>query len=431
MKSYGQAGQDLFAEMLVRGTTEPRTYLDLGCNLAVYLNNTYALELAGWKGLGIDNGDFHNEHTAYRKNDFLQADVTTIDWDPIIEKYYPNRKIDYISFDVDDATLPAFEHFPFSTVRFKVMTIEHDAYRIGNQLRDTLRSKLSAHGYTLLCGDVICEGFGAFEDWWADLSEVDVGVAIRILCNNTPSSVIKQKLFQPMRYVSGGLLGDFIHQLSVICENWNKTGQRGQLYISDEVGDAFHRGAEATYKDIFPIVSSLPYIESFEVYRGQPFDVNLSAWRGVPGLYSKSWQEIYAVYGVNWGEHQWIYGCTSKPEFENTIVVSTTPTPKRFNTSINWKEFLGSFSLPIVFLENAGTNGYDHFCETTGVTLPMYTANNFTDLVNVIYSCKKFIGTLSMPLAVADAMKKDRIAVVVPESLDAHIARKTNPSVYP
>ncbi len=234
---------------------------------------------------------------------------------------------------------------------------------------------------------------------------------------------------EPLTYVSGGLLGDFIHQLSVVYEKSIQTGCKARLYMSDVVGDTFRLGIERTYKDIFPIVSKLPYIESFEIHRGQPYDINLSSWRTTSDLYSKSWQEIYSDFNVHWGARPWIYNCNSKPEFENTILISTTPT--RFNSSMDWNTFLRNLSSSVVFLENPNTNDYSHFSKATGITLPKYTAVDFTDMVNSIYSCKQFVGTLSMPLAVADAMKKDRIAIVVPESPDTCIARKTNSSFYP
>jgi hypothetical protein len=48
---------------------------------------------------------------------------------------------------------------------FKVITIEHDAYRYGNIYRDKEREILTALGYYLLCADVSDHGF-EFEDWW-------------------------------------------------------------------------------------------------------------------------------------------------------------------------------------------------------------------------------------------------------------------------
>ena len=53
----------------------------------------------------------------------------------------------------------------------------------------------------------------------------------------------------PIIYISGGLLGDFIHQLSVINEKYLETGRKGVLYISTSVGDGFRFGIGRAYSD--------------------------------------------------------------------------------------------------------------------------------------------------------------------------------------
>ena len=190
MESFSQAGQDKFPQALLHRVTSTKTYLDIGCHHPTTLNNSYALERAGWKGLSVDILDFSSAFRACRKDPFIRADVTTVDWESIITKHFPSRVIDFISFDVDDATRSAFANFPFWSVRFKTMTFEHDGYRVGTQLRDSIRNKLSFLGYTLVCADVIAEGYGAFEDWWVDLSCVDDVLASKVSCTNTPSKSI-------------------------------------------------------------------------------------------------------------------------------------------------------------------------------------------------------------------------------------------------
>jgi hypothetical protein len=48
--------------------------------------------------------------------------------------------------------------------------------------------------------------------------------------------------------------------------------------------------------------------------------------------------------------------------------------------------------------------------------------------VIAIHSCRKFVGTLSMPLAVADALKKERLALTQVGTPDEAIAIKQNPN---
>lgn len=194
METFSQAAQDLFPQVLLKNHSHVKTYLDIGCHHPTIFNNSYALERAGWKGLSMDIQDFHKEFDLLRSNPFRRDDVTRIDWGHIIDSHFESRSIDYISFDVDDATHAAFSRFPFSSVRFKTMTLEHDGYRVGTQLRDSIRSQLSSYGYTLICSDVIADGYGAFEDWWVDIREVDAVSANKLKCDNVSSKIIKNTL---------------------------------------------------------------------------------------------------------------------------------------------------------------------------------------------------------------------------------------------
>lgn len=194
MESFSQAGQDKFPQILLHNVHDVKRYLDIGSHHPTVCNNSYALERAGWYGISIDFQDFSSQFQSTRKNPFMCADVITIEWEQVMNQHFPSRVIDFISFDVDDSTAPAFSHFPFSTVRFKTMAIEHDGYRVGTWLRDSIRENLSELGYTLVCADVIAEGYGAFEDWWADLSQVDADMAQKMTCSNTPSKNIPYPL---------------------------------------------------------------------------------------------------------------------------------------------------------------------------------------------------------------------------------------------
>lgn len=192
-----QAGQDVFARYVV---DRKGTYLDIGSFRPTYHNNTRTLELEGWKGLSIDYQDFSEEFKQKRNNPFLHADVTTINWDTVFAQH-PILKgpIDYISFDVDEATRTAFDRFPFDKVKFAAMTIEHDQYRFGTELRDYLRSKLTALGYVLICADVVMpdaphEKYGAFEDWWVNPALVDMDRVEAIRSNNITYLEIFKKI---------------------------------------------------------------------------------------------------------------------------------------------------------------------------------------------------------------------------------------------
>lgn len=168
--SFSQAHQDLF--VLAMLPTSTGTYLDIGANDPVSINNTYLLEQKGWTGLSVDiNTLYKARHAALRKNPFIVADATTLDWSSVLSA----PVIDYLSFDVDEASEAAFKHFPWTTYSFKVITIEHDSYRFGNKTKDRMRTVLTEHGYVCVCKDIKNQG-NPYEDWWVNPSYIPASV---------------------------------------------------------------------------------------------------------------------------------------------------------------------------------------------------------------------------------------------------------------
>ena len=148
------------------------TYLDIGCGHGYKGNNTFLLEDRGWTGYLVDiDKDAFEWNVKYRtaSKSFCE-DVTVCDWNALLGKSEDEKRLfDYISFDVDEATMGAVNNFPWDTVRFRVMTIEHDTYRFGPAKREYIRELMRDHGYLLVAGDVLA-GFngGPFEDWFVD-----------------------------------------------------------------------------------------------------------------------------------------------------------------------------------------------------------------------------------------------------------------------
>ena len=69
-------------------------------------------------------------------------------------------------------------------------------------------------------------------------------------------------------YISGGKLGDFIHQLSVIKYNYDNFGKKGVLYLAN-IGDNFSLGLERAYNDTKDIILKQDYILDYQLYNNQ------------------------------------------------------------------------------------------------------------------------------------------------------------------
>lgn len=187
MISHSQAGQDTFVHFILDGQTDG-TYLEIGAGHPIEGNNTYALEkYLNWNGVSLEiEKELVENFKKERKNTIIHCDSTTFDWNTLPLN---TGVIDYMSFDVDDASAKTFERFPFDKYEFKVITIEHDAYRFGAEPRNTMRKTLSTLGYQLVCLDVRIRG-GMFEDWWVHPKYVDMNRAYTLSCRGIEYTVI-------------------------------------------------------------------------------------------------------------------------------------------------------------------------------------------------------------------------------------------------
>lgn len=172
MKSYSQAGQDLFVYYFNNGKIGK--FLDLGCSLPKKINNTYLLELNGWDGVSLDIQDF-NEQWKERNSLFIQTDCLNIDYNQLLNNHYSDKVIDYLTLDMEGCgdRFKLLQKVFESDYTFKIITIEHDAYLgvdfINNEKipqRDFLKSK----GYKLVCSDIshTKDPDLFFEDWWVN-----------------------------------------------------------------------------------------------------------------------------------------------------------------------------------------------------------------------------------------------------------------------
>ena len=212
--------------------------------------------------------------------------------------------------------------------------------------------------------------------------------------------------FNPITYISGGLLGDFIHQLSVINAQFYKTGQQGILYITSKVGDPFRFGIDFTYNDTYEMFSSQKYIKEYKILSVDEtvnYDVNLSSWRESHHSYSfsSSWYDIFKVsYKVEWGIDKWLHVPYDK-KWENIILVNITS--YRFVENIDgFQKLYKEYGDKMVFISSVKSD-YTHFINKMDIQMPLYEPISFTDLCVAINSCYLLIGGLSAGLAIGCA----------------------------
>ena len=174
---YGQAKQDLFVVAITQGQSNG-TWLEIGCYLPEFINNTCLLEKDfGWSGYSIDL-DQKLESTwkmSRPLSTFIGRSVFDLDWSTM-PTYF-----DYVQVDIDpvEHNLAVLEIL-LQKIQFKILTFEHDFFSgsaESQQVRTQSRKLLESAGYELVANDVTIlptDGRPAnsnpmwFEDWWVD-----------------------------------------------------------------------------------------------------------------------------------------------------------------------------------------------------------------------------------------------------------------------
>ena len=208
-------------------------------------------------------------------------------------------------------------------------------------------------------------------------------------------------------YLAEGLLGDFIIQLSVVCEKFHKTGKKGIVHM---VGTNFRNGIQETYDDIVSIVKSQYYIEDLRTDLPENFDniIHLSSWRNNDQLFKINMYDLFLrEYEIELGKHAWI---TTNVDAQWSSKILVHITQYRFPNNIDFACIVREHGIDNFVFLNMDNGDFDFFVSRTGVTIPnVYKPTSFVELCTMINSCTMFIGSPSMPLCIANASHAKRI----------------------
>jgi len=195
--SSTDANQDDFV-MKMFNYKEQGYFVDLGSGAPFNASNTSRLEELGWTGICIDVTQ--NRDYRLRRCNFFATDALKVDYNNLFEKCDAPEVIDFLSLDIDEYTTELLKLMPFDKYKFKIITIEHDAYLRDHQFRIDQREVLTNQGYTLLCADIWPDSLrklnlpgGPFEDWWVNEEFFDAKFLDTIRCENIYGSEVIKK----------------------------------------------------------------------------------------------------------------------------------------------------------------------------------------------------------------------------------------------
>ena len=121
-----------------------------------------------WGGISIDIVDYSSAWEE-RNSIFVQMNALTGDFRALYEQHNIPKVVDYLTHDLEGNgdRYKGLIRMPFDDYEYKVITIEHDAYRgYEHTEREPQRQFLQSKGYLLVAADVRSNAGDMQEDWW-------------------------------------------------------------------------------------------------------------------------------------------------------------------------------------------------------------------------------------------------------------------------
>ena len=187
-KSYSISGVDLVIDRIFRNKKKG-VYIDIGCNHPIKYNNTYLLYKRGWSGINVDldtksiqefnklrrddtniqalisnkvelkNIYFYHERSAintvsknlanYRKKKYKLIKRVSVTLNSVIQNStYKNKKIDFLSIDVENHEFQVLKAFNFQKYKIDIIVCENTELSQNNletqdqNLKNIFKSKL-------------------------------------------------------------------------------------------------------------------------------------------------------------------------------------------------------------------------------------------------------------------------------------------------
>lgn len=256
-------------------------------------------------------------------------------------------------------------------------------------------------------------------------SETETDIIIKLEDYSISDDLQKIFAFPVLSYAAGGKLGDFVHYLSIMNENFLKTGRKAAIYLIDTPEAKFLLGLERTLQDTKSFVNKQKYVESFQIHKGEPIDVNLYNWRSSNLLYKTNWHFIFKdFYQVDWGVNKWLTFSETLPELLGKVLISQTSV--RINNNINYNSLLTGYDLNEVYFLTQNNEEYQKFLQSSNLHIKCYLVETLEKMIIAINSCELFIGNLSSPLAIAYALHKRNYTILCNGPDDIHISGLNN-----
>lgn len=209
----------------------------------------------------------------------------------------------------------------------------------------------------------------------------------------------------------GGRFGDFMHSL-VVCDYLYKFySKKVNLYIgnvNDEV-DHFWNGPEYTRNDLLSVMLKQPYINSFEVYAGQQMDFYLSSFRTSIHIDKCGWTDLFLKTFLPIDKRikdNVVIHTDVLEEYKDIVVIHERPERSTMDAYPLYESLVNNYEC--VFLTQIDW-WYDEFSLKHKVKRVIPQSG--VDLLNILNSCKYYIGNQTGVTAAAHMLNTPRTII--------------------
>lgn len=190
MNFYADAGQDQFVARMLQFKRNGYC-VDIGSCHSIISNNTFAFQELDWASITVEiNSEYNDSYRSRKNSKHYNENALKIDYQKIFEENNFPETIDYLSLDIDTLSLDVLKILPLNKYKFRIITIEHDAYLYGDEYRLKQREILKNNNYILACPNILVPNPGhigydgvslcPFEDWWVYQNEFDSNLLEKI-----------------------------------------------------------------------------------------------------------------------------------------------------------------------------------------------------------------------------------------------------------
>lgn len=207
----------------------------------------------------------------------------------------------------------------------------------------------------------------------------------------------------------GGRLGDVIHGLIVPAYIYSVNKTRAQIFLTEH-GDTFTEGLERTFNDLRRVLLGQPFVESFEIYEGEPVTNQLWSFRQQPNLESKCWTDIYFRWFIGFVKPQKNFTWLSSPADPlGDCLLVYRGYPLEASTH-KYREIINAYPRDKVFFI---TSREKHW-RSSGLEdcTQLLLRPTLEGMFSAIAGCKEYLGDQSAPTAIACALGVKRTVEV-------------------